>query len=70
MSEMSQEQINRNFVAMNEWMKLERKERDELQDKYNRLATAFARQDQELQQVREQLGRIMAKLFLGGPTAV
>lgn len=69
MSEMTQAQINKNFIAMNEWMKLERRERDELQEKYNKLAEAFARQDQELRSIQSQLGLLTAKLHGNGPTA-
>lgn len=66
--QMTWDQVNKNFVAMNEWMKLERKERDELQAKYDKLSVAFAKQDQEMQQIKQQLGLILAKLHGGGAT--
>lgn len=66
---MSDDQINRNFTAMMEWMKLERKERDELHDKYDKLAESFARQDMEIQSLRTQIGLLTAKVFQNGPTA-
>lgn len=66
---MTQDQINKNFIAMNEWMKLERKERDILQDRYDKLSEAFARQDQQIQSLQSQLGLLTARLFGNGPTA-
>lgn len=67
-NEMTMDQINRNFVATNEWMKQERKERDILEDKYDKLATSFAKQDTEIQSLRSQIGQLTALVFGNGPT--
>ena len=65
---MTQDQINRNFIAMNEWMKLERKERDKLRAEYERLARSFAIQEQLLQTMRGQMNLLLAQHFHGGAT--
>ena len=63
------EQINKNFVAMNEWMKLERKERDALNDMVVKMQATLAQVQAENVALRTQFNALLIANIGRGPTA-
>jgi len=66
--QMSMEQINKNFVAVNEWMKLERKERDALNDMVVKMQAALAQVQAENVALRTQFNALLIANIGSGPT--
>jgi hypothetical protein len=70
MSEMSSDQINKNFVAMNSWMKLERQERDALNDMVVKMQATLAQVQQDNALLRQQMNLLLVETKGTGPTKV
>jgi len=68
MSEMSMEQINKNFVAMNSWMKLERQERDALTEMVVKMQATLAQVQQDNALLRQQMNLLLVETKGTGPT--
>ena len=64
----SAEQVNRNFVAVNEWMKLMQTQHNELHGMVVRLQTTIAQVQQENALLRQLYGKALADYMGHGPT--
>lgn len=68
MSEMTHEQINRNFIAVNEWMKLERKRVDGLVHENEKLRRDIATLTGRMTELESKMGVLAARHFGHGST--
>lgn len=66
--EMSTEQINRNFIAMNDWMKLERKRTDELVEENEKLRRNLATLTGRLTEMERKQNLLAVSMLGHGPT--
>ena len=66
---MNEEVVKRNFEAVNQFMKDMRAENAKLYEEINSFRGTLSTQQAEIQQLRQQVGVLQARLMGGGPTS-